>query len=672
MQLPIATRSACAGLVPWRSMPAAVRILAALLIAATALTTFRTLSGLGGPMGPFDDVLYNGVLFGSALLCLLSGVLRRSERLPWLLAGAALALWAAGNLYWTFRLSGLAEAPYPSVADALWLAFLPVSYAAVMLLVRERMPQRDSRMWLDGLIAALTTGAVSAAVVFGAVQATTGGSTAAVATNLAYPLGDMILIGTIVGVMAACRSRLDSTWVTLGAGLGIWTVVDSIYLFEVANGTYVEGRLLDIGWIAGALLMGLSAWQPPVPERATGDELPGIAAPVVLSLGSLVVLVVDHFERVNVLALALATASVVAMVVRLVLTHRDSRSNLVTTRRQARTDTLTGLGNRLALMTGLERALASGEPHVLLLFDLDGFKNYNDSYGHPAGDALLTRLGSRLQAAVADHGSAYRMGGDEFCVLAPWSPDAALDPLLLRAREALTEQGDGFRVGASGGHVALPSEAADGAEAMRVADRRLYAEKHSGRVPARLQSAGVLRRALDEWDTELSEHTDDVAALARAVAVRLGLDEEEVERVGIAAELHDIGKIAIPRSILHKPGPLDEDEWAFVRRHTLIGERIVQGAPALSGVAGLIRSSHERWDGDGYPDGLVGGGIPLGAQIVFVCDAFSAMTTDRCYQPGMSELEAVAELRRHAGRQFSPAAVDAFVAARAARLAAAA
>jgi HD-GYP domain-containing protein (c-di-GMP phosphodiesterase class II) len=172
----------------------------------------------------------------------------------------------------------------------------------------------------------------------------------------------------------------------------------------------------------------------------------------------------------------------------------------------------------------------------------------------------------------------------------------------------------------------------------------------------------VLRRALEAWDAELGEHTGDVAA---QVARRLGLDDDEVERIATAAELHDVGKIAIPRSILAKPAALDAEEWVFMRRHTLIGERIAQAAPALVGVAGLIRSSHERWDGAGYPDGLAGDEIPLGAQILFVCDSFSAMTTDRCYKAGMSQEEALEELRRHAGTQFAPAVVEAFEAARA-------
>ena len=653
------------GLISWRAMPLAVRLLFAVLFSFVVLVIFMDGTPWLDALNPIYEVVYNSVLVGSAVLCLARGVLGRDERVAWTVIGVSLALWASGNLYWQFALSDLEEAPYPSVADAFWLGFLPVCYLGVLLLARKRMPQLDSRLWLDGIIAALTTGAISAAAVFGAVHASTGGDTAAVATNLAYPLGDMILLGTVIGAMAAGRGRLDRSWLYFGAGIAVFAVTDSIYLLQIAEGTYVVGTLLDSGWIVGTLLVGLAAWQPAVPKRATGDELPSIITPIGLALASLALLVYDHFERVNLLALGLSTAALAAALIRLSLTHRASRANLVSTRVQARTDSLTGLANRLALQRALDDVLAERVPHVLLMLDLDGFKNYNDSYGHPAGDALLTRLGTRLlDAATAVDGAAYRIGGDEFCVLAAWPPGQPAGLLVERARVALSEQGEGFMIGASAGYAALPGDAEDAEEALRVADRRLYVEKNSGRISARLQSAGALRGALDEANPELGGHTDEVATLAREVARRLDLDEDEIERVVIAAELHDIGKIAIPGSILRKSGPLDDDEWAFMRRHTLIGERIAQSAPALTGMAGLIRSSHERWDGAGYPDGLAGDAIPLGSQIVFVCDAYSAMTGDRCYKPAISEADARAELRRNAGTQFAPAVVEAFLAAR--------
>ncbi|HYH87827.1 MAG TPA: diguanylate cyclase [Solirubrobacteraceae bacterium] len=659
------------GVVSWRAMPLAVRVLFAILGVFVVLTTVHDVTSWMDWLTPIYEVLYNSVLVGSAVLCIIRGAVGRSERVAWTVIGVSLALWASGNLYWQFALSDLAEAPYPSVADAFWLGFLPVCYLGIFLLARKRMPQLDSRLWLDGIIAALTTGAISAAVVFGAVHASTAGDTAAVATNLAYPLGDMILLGTVIGAMAAGRGRMDRSWLYFGAGIAVFAVTDSIYLLQIAKGTYVVGTLLDIGWIVGTLLVALAAWQPAVRKRATGDELPSIIAPIGLALASLALLVYDHFEPTNLLALGLATAALVAALIRLSLTHRASRSNLASTRVQARTDSLTGLGNRYALQRALDDALAEPAPHVLVMLDLDGFKNYNDSYGHPAGDALLARLGSRLlDAATAVEGGAYRVGGDEFCVLAAWPADRSPQALVERTRTALSEDGEGFTIGASAGHAALPGDAADADEALRVADRRLYAEKNSGRISARLQSAGALRGALHEADPELGGHTDEVATLATELARHLDLDEDEIERVVIAAELHDIGKIAIPGSILRKRGALDADEWAFMRRHTLIGERIAQSAPALAGVGGLIRSSHERWDGTGYPDRLAGDEIPLGSQIVFVCDAYSAMTADRSYKPAMSEADARAELQRNAGTQFAPAVVDAFLAARPDRVAA--
>jgi HD-GYP domain-containing protein (c-di-GMP phosphodiesterase class II) len=174
------------------------------------------------------------------------------------------------------------------------------------------------------------------------------------------------------------------------------------------------------------------------------------------------------------------------------------------------------------------------------------------------------------------------------------------------------------------------------------------------------QSKDVLLRALTERSPDLGGHLSSVAELAERTARRLGLPAEEVERIRHAGELHDAGKVAIPDGILGKPGPLTEDEWAFVRRHPLIGERIVRSAPALSRVAELVRSTHERFDGQGYPDGLQADAIPLGSRIVAVCDAFDAMTSGRPYSAARTPGEALDELRRCGGTQFDPAVVETF------------
>ena len=164
-------------------------------------------------------------------------------------------------------------------------------------------------------------------------------------------------------------------------------------------------------------------------------------------------------------------------------------------------------------------------------------------------------------------------------------------------------------------------------------------------------------------DPELRAHMEHVAALAALTARRLGLPDAHVGEVVRAAELHDIGKVAVPAGVLHRPAPLDAAAWALMRRHTVVGEHMLRRRPALASVARLVRASHERWDGGGYPDGLAGEAIPIGARIVAVCDAYDAMVSDRIYRPGMEPEAAHAELRRCAGTQFDPAVVEAFTAA---------
>jgi diguanylate cyclase (GGDEF)-like protein len=336
---------------------------------------------------------------------------------------------------------------------------------------------------------------------------------------------------------------------------------------------------------------------------------------------------------------------------------------LETSRRDAETDALTGLANRRRLLLDLESRIAARVPTVLVLYDLDGFKSYNDAFGHPAGDALLHRLAGRLGAAAEPYGRAYRMGGDEFCVIADGGT-LNRGPIISATLRALRDTGEGFEITSAYGAALLPDEADELSEALRVADTRLYGNKDSRRASAGRQTREVLLSVLSERDAGLLGHQSAVARLARRVGEKLGLLEHELHDLTLTAELHDVGKLAIPDAILAKEGPLTEDEWVFVHRHTVIGERILASAPALARIGRLVRSTHERLDGLGYPDGLVGEQIPLLARIVAACDAFHAMVEARPYRQAMSEEHAIAELRRCSGSQFDPAVVDALVEAR--------
>jgi two-component system, cell cycle response regulator len=485
-----------------------------------------------------------------------------------------------------------------------------------------------------------------------------------VATNLGYPLGDLAMLAFVFAVMTVTGWRAGRTWAVVALGFVVFAVGDTIYLYQAAVGTYVEYTLLDSAWPASFTILAFAAWQPP--RRLDAGRLRGwgmLVVPTVLAIVALGMLVVDHYARVNGLALWLAAATGLAVVARFALTFRENLRMLRESEFEATTDALTGLGNRRALMRDLGAASGldvPGHSHVLALFDLDGFKSYNDAFGHPAGDALLERLGRNLATTLEGRGGAYRMGGDEFCVLALVA-DGDSDTVIADASAALTERGERFHIGCSHGTVVL-ERVGEPAEALRQADQRMYADKHGGRQTREEMVHQVLLRVLGEHDGALRDHVDDVALLAERVAERLGLDPREVADVRRAAALHDVGKVAIPDAILNAPRALTDEEWEYMRQHTIIGARIIGAAPEMARVAEMVRSSHERWDGGGYPDGLAGDAVPLGARIVSVCDTFDAITTTRAYREARPVEEALAELERCAGTQFDPDVVEAFLA----------
>ena len=616
-------------------------------------------AGVGPEWPPAAEHLYELIEGIAAACCLWRAATHRKERTPWLVIGLGMLSFAAAELYYTIFLEHKAEIPYPSLADALYLGLYPCCFAGLLLLARCRAGRLPWMLWVDGLIVALGFAAVAGALVYGTVLDATGGDPLTVATNLAYPVGDLLLLGLIVGLLGIFGLKAARAWSALICGFVLLGVADTIYLYGVASGSYEVGGVLDAAWPAGMVLVGAAAWQRPrkLDSRALNDRgfLP---IPIAAGLAATGVLLLDHYVRLDSFAVWAATACLLAVVVRLGGTFRDNGRMLRASRREAATDALTGLGNRRALIVELERRLAEDEinPAVLALFDLDGFKAYNDAFGHPAGDLLLKRLGAQL-AEIGEPGEAFRMGGDEFCVLFPAGGSA---DLVGRARQALSESGEGFTVTASAGTVALPSEARTVSDALAIADRRMYAHKRGDRMSASNQSKDVLLRAVHERSPNLGAHGGEVAELAERTAKRLGLDIDTVRAVRQGAELHDIGKLAVPDAILNKPGPLDEEEWAFMRRHTLVGERILAAAPALADVAQLVRASHEHFDGSGYPDRLVGESIPLGSRVIAVCDAWDAMTTDRPYRRAMAHADALAELERCSGTQFDPAVVKVF------------
>jgi two-component system cell cycle response regulator len=625
---------------------------------------------------PLDDGLVGHVMLEpiNAVAALMAWRVSRTVRgsrrtaVAWRLVSLALLAQFAGGVAASIY-SLLGRSPYPSFADPLYLSFYPLMLCALLAMPHARRARsHHARFALDLAITALGAATVVWYVLIAPTARAGGQSTLQMAFSLAYPVGDVILIVGVASLLL--RGVADSTrralWLVTAA-LCLFVIGDTLYAYVTLHGVFASSDALNLTYAIAFVLFILAARcqghaDKAVPQLIKSRQVSWMPY-IAVAAGFAVLLLSEVSGTPGTLLIALAaTALAVLVSARQLVGQREliaAQSELQTL---ATTDPLTGLGNRRRLLDDLQRqiqTMTDARPGLLMLLDLNGFKNYNDTFGHPAGDALLVRLSHTLVGAVAAFGGhAYRPGGDEFCIIAADASDR--NALENAASRALSETGTGFTISTAFGSVVIPRDAGDATEAIRRADMAMYAEKNSGRTTAARQSADVLLSALTEHHPRLGDHIAGVTELADAVAIWLGVDGEELARLHDAAVLHDIGKIAIPDAIINKPGPLNDDEWAFMRRHTLIGERITASAPALLPASPLVRSSHEAFDGSGYPDGLAGEAIPLGARVIAICDAFDAMISARPYSLPKTIDEALSELRRCAGTQFDPAIVTAF------------
>jgi diguanylate cyclase (GGDEF)-like protein len=396
-------------------------------------------------------------------------------------------------------------------------------------------------------------------------------------------------------------------------------------------------------------------------------------------MASAALMLVVLWERSPVLSVAL-----VGPLLAIALYQRSTHSAL-RAMRLALTDPLTGLGNHRHFHERLQRELLNAEeqarPLTLCLVDIDDFKRINDRFGHPSGDRVLSLIATRLRQG----GEAFRLGGDEFALLlADHDESTALTAAESIVGRISTVDFDHIGpVTVSAGLATFPVQGHGRDELIRLADSALYWAKEHGKnrvrfyrpdivelaelkrlaagpdKAARYRAAASLAKAVDARDTYTGSHSERVTELAARVAVRLGLDAEQVELTRLAASLHDLGKLAIPEELLQKAGTLTDSQRLVLERHPQIGFRMLDSL-GVDLIAHLVLHHHERWDGAGYPDGLSGEQIPLGSRIIFVTDAYDAMTSDRTYRPRRSSRAALAELERCAGTQFDPGIVAAF------------
>jgi len=366
--------------------------------------------------------------------------------------------------------------------------------------------------------------------------------------------------------------------------------------------------------------------------------------------------------------------------------YQRSTFKAVRAMRLALTDPLTGLGNHRSFHERLQRELveaeAEGTSLALCLVDLDDLKTINDRFGHPAGDLVLGQVASRLRQG----GESFRLGGDEFAVLLPRQEERQATSVarsIVERVAALHVNGVGT-VTVSAGVATYPTQGSGRDELIRLADSALYWAKKDGKnrvrayaaesvlranlgqiadTPdraARYRAAESLARAVDERDAFAGSHSQRVGDYSARISRRLGADESSIELTRLAGHLHDLGKLAIPEELLCKPSALSDAERLVLERHPQIGYQMLESL-GVEPVAEWVLHHHERWDGTGYPNRLTGEQIPLGSRILFVADAYDAMTSEHGYGETLTQQEALAELERCAATQFDPAVVRALV-----------
>ncbi len=471
----------------WTTPP--VRVLLRLVQGVTVVSFAAHAASIGLRGPDHSSVLLDGwlghvPLFGATLLCLLRGALVPADRGAWLALGSGMLLWNLGDVYWFSTLLTMAEPPYPSMADAGWLMLYPFAYAGLVLLVRREVTQLPPSVWLDGLVGGLAAAALSASLFLGTIIEGTGGSTAAVATNLAYPIADLLLLVLVIGVFALLGWRPGRAWLLLASGIALFAVGDTLFLFRIAAGTYQSGSVMDLAWSGAMVLMGFAACERP--RRVGALHLDGWAVlvmPMLFTLLSLTLLFRATLVPTSQVATSLALVAVLAGLARAGLAFREVRA-LADSRREARTDELTGLPNRRQVYERLQsggRGTATADGTAVLLVDLDRFKEVNDSLGHAAGDTLLRQIGPRLGVHLRAGDLLGRLGGDEFVVIADGLNASSARALGERLRAELQEP---FKLGrtdvtidASTGIALAPEHSRDGEELLQLADLAMYAAK---------------------------------------------------------------------------------------------------------------------------------------------------------------------------------------------------
>ena len=626
----------------------------------------------------------------------------------WTLLAGAVALDVAADVTYSdvYPLFGQHDV-FPSAADALYAAAYLLVLPAVCLAFAPAGRRGGVRLVLDSAIFAVVGGFAGAELLVGPLHQQLG-NVLATAVAVTYPTLDVVALGLIGALTVGSGRRPPPALLLIGVAYAVSGLSDTIYTYLSVTGTYDASGFVDMGWEGWAVVLCLAAvvaLRDPrtaaagaAPRSATGRDvgLPAILAGTATMVGIVLADLADGDGTVTT-PVAIGTMLILlAVIARLLVTSGDRTraatqlvASITERERLARTDALTGLGNRRVFDEAIDvecrRAFRERSSLALLVVDLDRFRTVNETFGHRIGDAVLGQVAGRLLSATRPGDTVVREGGEEFAILMPGVDAAEVAVVGDRVRRAVSDgaytlpDGRTITLTTSLGAATLPAHAATPRGLMTEADRALAEAKALGRNqvhvgtavdPRELDARGAgaevldyLQRLVDEVEEDHNgdEHSVAIARWVTAVCDDLGVPPSVRRRCAMAARFHDVGKVAVPEEILRQPRALTPGEWEIVHQHPLVGARLLALAPGLSEVAEIVASHHERWDGSGYPCGRRADEIPIEARVIAVCDAWAAMRGDRPYGATLDRAVAADELRRHAGTQFDATVVDSFL-----------
>ena len=664
---------------------------AVICVAIAALIGAFVVGALGreGPIGAWLPI---GVSVAALAGCVIRAITVADDRGAWAMFATAIGVWTLGSIYFELAVRGLDLGPDPTLADACHVAFYPLCYLGMVQLVRRRVTRFASALWLDGLIGALAVGSVAAGIVLPPALDEPGDGLASLVLRLVFPLGDMLLLAFVAGVMALNGWRPGRAWGVFGAAFGTLAIAHALDLSQTATGIAASG-IIELMWPIGIGLLALAAWHSSDLRPQIGLEgWSLLVAPTLFGWVTVALVGYGNFARLGPIGLTLAGLTLLVIMLRAALTFRENSAIARELRdgiAQSTHDALTGLPNHRTFHEALGREVSLARRHQrelsVVVIDIDDFRAVNQSHGHQAGDAVLTEVAERIAATLRSEDVLARVGGEEFACLLPSTGGQAAWRAAERARQAIEAAPfDGVGEVTISAGVCDLSLTDDEDELLRLADGALYwAKSHGRNVVYRyspdvmdvlsaedradlaersrtLSAITALARAVDAKDATTQRHSERVGTVAAAIAGLLGWTNERCAKVHEAGLVHDVGKIGVPDSILRKTTPLTRAEAEVMKTHAALGARIVHDV--LSPEQSLwVLHHHERWDGRGYPRGVAGESIPEGAQILAVADAWDAMTANRHYRASLAVDDVLEVFRVGRGSQWSPRAVDALM-----------